>query len=107
MMIDGSLFAGISMVMVSVVVLYKAKTTAPPKSLTKAMCPCGHGINFHEKLSGRCHAHDQQPITWYSGKPTRWEEFSCDCQVYAGPELIRGTTGLPILPLPEVMDDDQ
>lgn len=106
MMVDGGLAVGISMVMVSVVVLVKAKQDKPP-AITKAMCPCGHAINFHEKLSGPCHAVDREPVSWVGRKPTDWDEFDCNCQVYAGPELIRGTTGLPLLPLSEVIDDDK
>jgi hypothetical protein len=106
-MVDASLLAGASMLVVSAVVLYKAKAAEPKQVITKAMCPCGHAINYHEKLAGRCKASIREPIVWFGSKPVKWQEFRCDCQVYAGPELIRGTTGLPVLPLPDVIDDDK
>lgn len=77
------------------------------KKLTAAMCPCGHEINFHaEKGTGACLVVlDRVEIGWKltpSGfnRPVEWEERRCACQMYSGPELLRG------FQLPEVRSDD-
>lgn len=107
MPIDASLLVALGSMALSAGALYRARKADKP-ALSKAMCPCGHAINFHEKLSGRCRQVIRRPITWSDPNrnyPIAWAApIPCDCQVYAGPELIRGTTGLDVVPLPEVTD---
>lgn len=63
-----------------------------------AVCPCGDTINFHEKLTGACAATERVPVRWDTyHRPYEWAELKCDCQAYAGPELISTMTMRPIV----------
>jgi hypothetical protein len=67
------------------------------RSRTQQMlCPCGHAVSFHEDLTGRCHA----KLRRRDISPGPVSYVPCDCQVYAGPELVR-VWGRPMLPGPE------
>lgn len=105
-------FMAISACAVTVSIISLVVAIRPTKRplITGAICPCKHAINYHDKLSGRCKAVMlREPVQWGltasgASMPTAWREFFCDCQVYAGPELIRGATGQPLIPLPEIDD---
>lgn len=82
----------------------RAKQAAVPPEVR---CPCEHGINFHEGLTGRCHEITLTPIKWNSSNnPTAFREDRCTCQVYAGPELIRTLADLDRLGLGAPKDDE-
>lgn len=59
------------------------KNRKPPGEI----CRCGHGPERHDGKG--CHAVvDRKPVEWYSGTedmPTAWEEFTCTCVRYVGP----------------------
>jgi hypothetical protein len=79
----------------------------PPELSMIAVCPCEHGINYHDKLTGRCRAKRERAIRFnLDGKPIKWDEVACDCQVYAGPELIRSLADLDRLGLTDAPKDD-
>lgn len=80
-----------------------------PEPLTGAICPCQHAINFHEQLIGRCHAEIKRVIQVdVDGNEAKWKWVPCPCQVYAGPELLRGLLATaPLIELPEVPKEDR
>lgn len=82
----------------------KATRSTKPAEITGAICPCEHAINYHEALTGRCHAEIKRVTrTDEYGMETKWTWIACPCQVYAGPELLRGLIAPPpIISLPEL-----
>lgn len=70
---------------------------AKPPAAPAAVCPCGHGMSFHEGGHGACRQElsrtrydtvgDRAGVTW----------VRCACQVYAGPDLVSSVTLQPVV----------
>ncbi len=85
--------AGVALATFGVGYRYGLRKASRP---VKAICPCDHGINFHEDLVGRCHG--MMTASTYSTSSGRKEkDVPCTCQHYAGPELISSVTMQPIV----------
>ncbi len=78
---------------------YRAgRHTRPAPKQPPAYCPCGHAISFHESLTGRCYAKDENS-EYTKGGGLRTVYLECTCRHYAGPELINALTMRPLLPI--------
>lgn len=72
--------------------------------LVQAICPCKHGINFHEELTGHCHGM-METSTYSTSSGTKTKEIPCKCQHYAGPELVSSVT-MQQIAFRQVTDDE-
>lgn len=109
----GTLALGIAAISMLISTIALIRRDGAKSALTAAMCPCEHGINFHvDNGTGRCVVViERVPTQWLmtpSGlsKATGWEIRECGCQMYAGPELLRGLTSGGFH-LPEIREEKQ
>lgn len=64
------------------------------------VCGCKHHYSMHDPETGRCHGKvNGKPTTYgeWSSRPIAWEQVSCTCRRYSGPEP------LPTYTAPEII----
>ncbi len=80
---------------------------------TAPQCSCGHGLNYHNAKSSRCHAgvrgarlsnYNEEGDGTYIGE--RYAIAQCACQRYIGPDIMPSVWAQPTqLPQPTINRD--
>ena len=66
----------------------RPKALSRPPELSKPICSCKHGLGAHDD-GGRCVSQTKRERCWdVYGHPIAWENATCPCLSYDGPEPL-------------------